>query len=187
MGWTVYDTLFAEGEQVANQQGASAQLEAEVQNETGEGEQPDEQVNTGPRKGELAPDFTLATLTGETLTLSDLKGKKVILNVWASWCPPCRAEMPDMQRFFEDHGEKVEIVAVNLIQSELSRDNVDQFVEEFELTFPIVLDEDSEVAKAYYAVTIPTSYVIDSKGVIQNKIVGPMSYEWMKAAINSID
>ncbi len=188
VAWTVYDTLFVEGKNGANQQGSASSIEADEQFQVQPGtEESDKQVDTGPRKGEVAPDFKLTTLTGDTLSLSDLRGKKVILNMWATWCPPCRAEMPDMQRFFEDHGDTVEIVAVNLTQSELSRENVDQFVEEFELTFPVVLDENSEVAKMYYAVTIPTSYVIDSKGIIQNKIIGPMSYEWMETAVNAID
>jgi peroxiredoxin len=73
-----------------------------------------------------------------------------------------------------------------LTQTETSQDRVDQFVEDFGITFPVVLDKNSDVARDYYAVTIPTSYVIDSKGIIRNKIIGPMSYEWMKEAVGAI-
>jgi thiol-disulfide isomerase/thioredoxin len=209
VGWTVYDTLYATSETQDSAQGDSTGMVNDSNLEQDENEETEQSIDEliteegdktetaknqgehegesiGPAKGDKAPDFTLETLSGEKLSLSDLKGKKVILNMWATWCPPCRAEMPDMQKFYNDYGEEVEIVAVNLTQTETSQDRVDQFVEDFGITFPVVLDKNSDVARDYYAVTIPTSYVIDSKGIIRNKIIGPMSYEWMKEAVGAI-
>src|SRR5690625_5188421 len=93
VGWAVYD--FA-----ANQ----------------EAEEEEDPV-VGLEKGNLAPDFELETIEGETVKLSDYRGEKVMLNFWATWCPPCRAEMPDMQKFHENHDEGV-ILAVNLTETE---------------------------------------------------------------------
>lgn len=146
-------------------------------------------AEVGLKKGNIAPDFELTTLEGKPVKLSDFKGKKVILNFWATWCPPCKAEMPHMQNFYEeqknDNGD-VEILAVNLSDSEKNNQVVKQFVKEYELTFPILLDTEG-VGDDYQAFTIPTSYVIDSNGIIKHKIVGPMSKEMMEKMVNSIN
>ncbi|MGJ7913313.1 redoxin domain-containing protein [Neobacillus sp. LXY-1] len=126
--------------------------------------------------GSKAPDFELKTLTGETVKLSELKGKKVMLNFWATWCPPCKAEMPDMEKFHSEVGDKVTILAVN-IDPQL---DVKGFVNEYKITFPILLDTDDGVNGKYQVLSIPTTYFIDSKGIIQKKFVGSMKLEDMK-------
>ncbi|MEH7109626.1 redoxin domain-containing protein, partial [Bacillus sp. JJ1764] len=104
--------------------------------------------------GSKAPDFELKTLTGETVKLSELKGKKVMLNFWATWCPPCKAEMPDMEKFHSEVGDKVTILAVN-IDPQL---DVKGFVNEYKITFPILLDTDDGVNGKYQVLSIPTTY-----------------------------
>lgn len=143
----------------------------------------------GLAKGELSPDFELITLEGEKVKLSDYQGKKVILNFWATWCPPCRAEMPHMQNYFEEHaaGNNVEILAVNLTTEDRGIDKVRNFVKEYELTFPIPMDEKGDIGTLYQAVTIPTSYMIDTEGRVQNKVVGPMNETMMKEMIANMD
>lgn len=138
-------------------------------------------TDEGLAKGETAPDFELTTLDGETVKLSDYKGKKVILNFWATWCPPCRAEMPDMQKYYDQQAqdENVEILAVNLTTADKGIDKINAFVEEFSLTFPIPMDTQGEIGELYQAASIPTSYMIDTKGRVQKKIVGPMNEEMM--------
>ncbi|RXT07930.1 peroxiredoxin [Ammoniphilus sp. CFH 90114] len=149
-----------------------------------------EEVNApvGLEQGNLAPDFELKTLDGKNMKLSDLRGNRVIVNMWATWCPPCRAEMPDMQEFYETHKDKgIVILGVNLTATERQPENIAKFIEQFGLTFPIVLDEQSHVADLYQAVSIPTSYIIDSKGIIHQKIVGPMNKEMMEDMLLSLN
>lgn len=139
-------------------------------------------------KGEKAVDFALKTLDGKDAKLSDYKGKKVILNFWATWCPPCKAEMPYMEEFYkENNNYNVVILAVNLTSGEGNVNKVKKFSEEYGLTFPILLDTQGEVEKVYQAFTIPTSYFIYSNGTVQQKVVGPMSKETMETLIFNIN
>jgi len=133
------------------------------------------------REGAEAPDFELNTLDGKTIKLSDYRGKKVILNFWATWCPPCKAEMPHMQNFYEEYNDQgVEILAVNLTNMDKGVEEVQKFVDDYGLTFTIPLDEEGDAGTTYQAFTIPTSYILDEKGVITKKIVGPMDENMMK-------
>lgn len=142
----------------------------------------------GLQKGSLAPDFLLHTPDGTPVRLSDLRGNKVILNMWATWCPPCRAEMPDMQEFYEQYGaEGVTILGVNLIETEQSEAAVSAFLEKYGITFPVVLDEEKRVSRLYQGISIPTSYVIDSHGVIQQKVIGPLNVEMMEKMMSAIE
>ena len=131
----------------------------------------------GIRRGNIAPDFSLETLEGEVLSLSQFKGKKVFLNFWATWCPPCRAEMPDIQKFSED--EDVVVLAINLTHTEDSLLTVDNFIQDRGFTFPVLLDKNGEVAEQYRVQAYPTSYMIDAKGRIQYVALGAMNYDLM--------
>ncbi len=145
-------------------------------------------LEMGVHVGKKAPDFQLQTLAGKEINLSDMKGKKVILNFWATWCPPCKAEMPHMQEFYQvQKGNNVEILAVNLTTAEKDSNNIGQFVNDYGLTFPILLDSNGEIGDTYQAFTIPTSYIIDSKGTIRKRIIGPMDKKMIAELINSID
>ncbi len=140
----------------------------------------------GLEKGNLAPDFELETVDGETVKLSDYRGEKVMLNFWATWCPPCRAEMPDMQKFHEEHHEGV-ILAVNLTETENSPRNVDKFLDEYGITFTVLADKNTTVGNIYKAQALPTSYLIDSEGKIHNIAVGPLNYELMVQEFEKMD
>ena len=142
-----------------------------------------EAANMGGLKvGAKAPDFELKTLTGETVKLSDLKGKKVMLNFWATWCPPCKAEMPAMEQFHKEAGDEVVILAVN-IDPHL---DVQAFVDENKITFPIPLDAEDKVNEMYQVLSIPTTYFIDTKGNIGNKYIGAMNHDTMKQYTNEL-
>lgn len=146
-------------------------------------------TDEGLAQGKSAPDFALTTLDGEAVRLSDYKGKKVILNFWATWCPPCRAEMPDMQKYYDEQaeGENVEILAVNLTTADKGMDKINAFVEEFSLTFPVPMDTEGDIGDLYQAASIPTSYMIDTEGRVQQKIVGPMNEEMMEEFIADME
>ncbi|KEK11667.1 alkyl hydroperoxide reductase [Lysinibacillus sphaericus] len=131
----------------------------------------------GIRKGDIAPDFELTTLDGETIKLSDYRGQRVMLNFWATWCPPCRAEMPDMQKFQEKNDVKV--LAVNIIETESNPARVQEFIDEYELTFKIPLDEESTVSETYRIAAYPTTFMIDSEGRIQFMSMGALNYDMM--------
>jgi cytochrome c biogenesis protein CcmG/thiol:disulfide interchange protein DsbE len=134
---------------------------------------------------DTAPDFALKTIDNQWLHLSDLRGKPVIVNFWATWCPPCREEMPAMQKFYEENKKDVEILSVHLTSQD-QRQKVEPFIKKYGLTFPVVLDEKGKVLKLYNIQTIPTSYIIDRDGVIRKKVIGPMTYKQMKEMINNL-
>ena len=139
----------------------------------------------GLEPGEMAPDFELKTLGGETVKLSDYKGKKVILNFWATWCPPCREEMPEMQDFHDEHGEEVEILAVNF--AETNEKKIQDYIDEFNYTYTIPLDKDSVVGNEYRVFSLPTTYFIGTDGKIQQpRKIGPMTYDFMEEMASAL-
>ena len=134
--------------------------------------------------GSKAPDFTLKTATGEIFTLSELKGQAVLVNLWATWCPPCRAEMPAIQKMYIEYKDRGFIVlAVNLTYQD-DPFAVVPFAEEFNLTFPILLDETGETGKAFQIRSLPSSYFINRHGVITDVVIGgPMSEALLRTHI----
>jgi cytochrome c biogenesis protein CcmG/thiol:disulfide interchange protein DsbE len=119
-----------------------------------------------------APDFTLPTLDGTTVTLSKLKGQVALINIWATWCPPCRAEMPTIQATYEQYREQgFTVLAVDLQEDPRT---VAGFMREFKLTFPALLDTDGAVSQAYQAYALPSSFFVDRKGIIRAVYHGPM-------------
>ncbi len=141
--------------------------------------------SVGIQPGEAAPDFSLETLDGEVVSLSELKGEKVILNFWATWCPPCREEMPEIQKFYDAHQDDIKIIAVNFNEKD---EKVIDFLDEFGYTFPSPLDREGSVGKEYGVLTLPTTYFINSDGVIQEpRHVGPMDYEFMEEMLDTLN
>ena len=134
-----------------------------------------------PEVGYLAPGFTLEMMNrGKAVNLSDYKGKVVLLNFWASWCFPCRKEMPSMEELYQIFKDKdFEILAVNM--DKFSQEKVISFVSNYGLTFPILLDKELKTALIYEVRHIPTSYIIDKNGVISDKIIGGI--HWTKPEI----
>lgn len=143
----------------------------------------------GLEKGQFAPDFTLYSLQGEPLTLSELRGKRVVLNFWATWCPPCEAEMPHMQKYYEKYRKEdnVEIVGVNMTYANEKLDRVEQFLKSYDITFPIVLEQTEAVAFQYEILTMPTTYMIDTAGKIQKQIIGPLDLDALRENVIQLD
>ena len=140
-----------------------------------------------PREGFLAPDFTLELLGGGQVTLSELRGKGVVINLWASWCPPCRAEMPAIQRVYEKtRGRGLEVLAVNTTFQDSERDAAG-FVQELGLTFPVPLDRSGTVSRQYQLRALPSTFFVDREGIIRKVIIGgPMSEATIQTAVEEI-
>lgn len=119
-----------------------------------------------------APDFSLQSLDGSLVTLGELKGLPVIINFWATWCGPCRVEMPTFQAYQDQFEGELVILAINASESQ---QDVNQFVDELDLNLRVLLDPEGEVEKQYRVRGLPTTYFIDESGVIQYIHLGLLS------------
>jgi peroxiredoxin len=140
-----------------------------------------------PQAGFLAPDFSLAGLDGETAALGGLRGQVVLVNLWATWCPPCRAEMPAMQRVYDDYkGQGFTVLAVNsTVQDDAAA--IAPFAAEYGLTFPILLDERGLVTRLYQVSSLPTSFFIGRDGLVREVVIGgPMDEALLRTRIETL-
>lgn len=132
-----------------------------------------------------AIDFKLKDLNGQEVSLSDLKGKKVFLNFWATWCPPCKEEMPEIENLYQ--GTKDSDLVIVAVEIGEPLNTVKPFIETNKYNFKILLDLDQSVATKYNITSIPTSYFIDTEGYIISKHVGSMNIDQMKTYIKTLD
>jgi cytochrome c biogenesis protein CcmG, thiol:disulfide interchange protein DsbE len=140
-----------------------------------------------PKTGFLAPDFALKTLEGETIKLSDLRGHPVLVNLWATWCPPCRAEMQTLETVYNDYKDQgFTVLAVNMTSQD-DPQAVLPFVTERGLTYPILLDDKGEIAKAYQMKSLPSSFFINRDGTINELVIGgPMAEALLRTRIEEM-
>ncbi len=140
-----------------------------------------------PQKGFHAPDFELETLTGETIKLSDLRGQAVLVNLWATWCPPCRAEMKSIETVYNEYKDQgFTVLAVNMTYQDDPLE-IMPFAKGQGLTFPILLDTTSEMANAYQLKSLPSSYFINRDGTINEVVIGgPMAEALLRTRIEDI-
>ena len=143
--------------------------------------------NAAPQAGFSAPDFTLKTPDGATYTLSELRGQAVLVNLWATWCPPCRAEMPTLEKIYHEYKDQGFIVLAIDLTYQDDPFAVVPFTKEYGLTFPILLDETGDVGSAYQLRSLPSSYFINRDGIIQEVVIGgPMSEALLRTRIEQI-
>lgn len=137
------------------------------------------------KQGAPAPDFVLPVLGGETMKLSDLRGQGVVLNFWGTWCPPCREEMPALDsahQKFKDKG--VQVIGVNIGESDVV---VSSFMEKYQLSFPMLMDRNSEISRLYQVGNLPQTVFIDGEGMINRVVVGgPMPEDAIIDYMNQI-
>lgn len=129
-----------------------------------------------PKAGFEVPEFSLSDGSGQTYSPADFKGKVVILNFWASWCPPCRAEMPAFQKAYQTHlSEGLVIFGINTTYQD-DASAASSFARERGITFPVLYDRDGKVSRQYQVQALPTTFFVDRKGIIRQVIYGgPLS------------
>jgi len=124
----------------------------------------------GVEVGNQAPDFQLQSLDGQTVSLGDLQGKPVLINFWATWCSPCRGEMPYIQEIYEEWSDRgLVVLAINIGESS---SKAEEFMQSYNLSFTVLLDTKQDVAQKYNIQYIPTTFFIDKDGIIQDKVIG---------------
>ncbi len=149
--------------------------------ETAESPVPSVDPQPLPRVGHPAPNFTLSNLDGEQVTLSDLRGQVVVLNFWATWCGPCRVEMPEFETVYGKwKGQGVVILGINVFEDP---SRVSGAAAEMGITFPILLDREGQVAQSYEILGYPTTFLIDRDGIIQGLQIGQMPGSTLEAGI----
>lgn len=125
--------------------------------------------------GDPAPVFTFPGLDGKMVSLTDYKGKVVFLNIWATWCPPCREEMPSMEKLYQQlKGEDFEILAVSVDAS--GAETVGPFMKKYGLSFPALLDAGGTIQYLYGTTGLPESFIIGKEGIIEKIVIGPMDW-----------
>lgn len=137
--------------------------------------------------GDVAPDFTAELTDGESVTLSEVQDKVVLLNFWATWCGPCVREMPALEKLQEEYGDKLLVLAVNSMED---KGTVDSFVEETGYTFPIAYDVNGEIGVKYPTTGIPYTLIIGKDGIVKQVFVGAADaetqYMYYKSVIESV-
>lgn len=139
---------------------------------------------SGPVGGKPAPDFTGTDLAGNRVSLQDFRGKPVLLNMWASWCPPCKQEVPELEEFYKEYAPKgVAVLTVNMNEDKAT---VASFVAQQKVTFPVVLDESGKIGELYHVDGIPASFFIDKDGILRAVRVGGMTKTEMINRISTL-
>ena len=142
---------------------------------------PGPRTNVGSEMSVAAQDFELPTLSGDYARLSNFRGKVVFLNIWATWCPPCREEMPSMESLYRKlKGRDFEMLAVS-IDGEGGK-AVRPFAAKYRLTFPVLLDPDNKTPKLYGLTGVPETFIIDKNGMVIKKVIGAQNWvnrEWL--------
>jgi peroxiredoxin len=131
-----------------------------------------------------APDFTLSSPDGQQISLSDYEGQVILVNLWATWCPPCKAEMPTINAFYETHKEDGFVVLA--VNSQEGASTVKNFIQNNGFTFPVLLDTQGQVMDRYHVRALPTSFIIDRNGVIQHIQTGEITSQQLQAIVEPL-
>jgi cytochrome c biogenesis protein CcmG/thiol:disulfide interchange protein DsbE len=126
--------------------------------------------------GMAAPDFSLPDLQGKTVRLSDYRGKVVFLNFWATWCKPCKEEMPSMELLWDNFKSEDFVMLAISMDRVTTKNDIHPFIESMNLTFPVLTDSWGQTDKRYKLMGVPETYIIDQNGVLREKVIGPRDW-----------
>ncbi len=133
-----------------------------------------------------APDFALQAMDGKTYRLSELTGRPVLINYWATWCIPCKAELPILEKLYQEYQQKgMVIISVNAIEQD-STDKVQSLVNQFGMTFPVLLDQGAQFANLYQAIFFPTTVLVDASGVIREINLGDATEPELRSSLDKV-
>ena len=140
-----------------------------------------------PQKGFIAPDFSLEIASGGQADLGQFRGQPVLINFWASWCPPCRAEMPALENVYQEYqSQGLVILAINATNQDSAEEAI-SFAQSLGLSFPILFDTSGEVSRQYKVQALPSTYLVNAQGEIQDIIVGgPMSEALLRIRVGEL-
>lgn len=148
-----------------------------------------QQPVTGVAIGTAAPEFTLQIYggsgVGRTVDLHDLRGHPVILNFWSESCPPCRIEFPNLERIYSHYGAKSQFALLGINQAD-PKDDIARFGDDFNITYPLLFDKGGTTNANYVVTAIPTTYFIDSKGIVRSVFVQPLTPQTMQQGLSSV-
>ena len=153
----------------------------------GQSVQPEVSIPTEPAQETVpAPDFTVYDAEGNPVKLSDYFGKPIVLNFWASWCGPCRMEMPHFEKAYQEMGEDIQFVMVNMTTGRETQQSAQDFLDETGYTFPVLFDTTGDAAIAYGAYSLPMSVFIDAQGNVQDLAIGAIDEATLLGKIEKI-
>lgn len=146
----------------------------------------DQNVSVSPKVGYHAPPFTLPKFPdNQPISLADYQGKPVFINFWASWCPPCQAESPDLVKAYAKYGDKIQFIGVNLTAQD-SLTDVTAFIKKYGIMYPTALDTKGTVSQQYQTLGIPASFFVDRQGIIVEQYVGAISQQMLEEDLQKI-
>jgi peroxiredoxin len=146
----------------------------------------DPNLPVGPQVGLRAPDFTLQAMDGKTYSLSGMAGRPVLINYWATWCIPCKAELPVLEKLYREYQQKgMVILTVNAIDQD-STDKVQGIINELSMTFPVLLDQGGEFAQLYQTIFFPTTVLVDASGVIREITLGDSTEAELRISLDKV-
>ena len=135
------------------------------------------------RVGDTAPVFQTVDLAGTTMSLQDYRGRVVVLNFWATWCPPCRVEMPELDAYQVEMGDRVIILGIDMGEPPGA---ISPFVRQHGLRFPILLDETGTIAASYGVTSLPTSLIVDRSGIVRERVTGAMTRDTLARRVERL-
>jgi cytochrome c biogenesis protein CcmG/thiol:disulfide interchange protein DsbE len=146
----------------------------------------DPNLPVGPKVGLRAPEFTLQAMDGKTYRLSELAGRPVLINYWATWCIPCKAELPILEKLYQEYQQKgMVVISVNAIEQD-STDKVQGIINQFGMTFPVLLDQGAQFANLYQAIFFPTTVLVDASGVIREINLGDSTEAELRTSLDNV-